>query len=262
MLGFQTEINDQMATFSGQMAAVIKSLNRRLNSSLKFTTEAGKILPIDQNFERVAIIASELAEALEESGYYDLIKQFTENNDDFTILQIKEMGKRFKDAETYYGKISGTTLSSLKTMQYNGMADLGLSRLSAIKQTVFQSVLAGTSDEILRNNLANNLDQLGRYADTYLRTAKREYSQQMENLIATEAGLTEIIWEYIGAPLQDNSHPECIWALEDKPHAPFFTQEEKDEFEAGGGYNHTEPRWNCQHIFGITDMTFEEYEKA
>lgn len=262
MLGFQTEINDQMSSFSGQMAAVIKSFNRKLNASLKFTTEAGVILPIEQNFEQVTIMASELITALQESGYYDLAKKFVENNDDFTRLQIKDMAKRFKKAEIYYGKISGTTLNSLKTMQYNGMADLGTSRLSAIKQTVYQSVLAGTSNDVLLNNLTKHLDQLSQYAETYMRTAKREYSQQTENLIAKEAGLTDIIWEYIGAPLQDNSHEECIWALEDKPHAPFFTTEEKDEFEAGGGYDHTEPRWNCQHIFGITDMTYEEYEGA
>lgn len=259
---FQNVINDQVLTFETNLASIIRAFSSKLNASFKFTTVKDVIVPIEENFEQVAIIAGELAESLTNAGYYDLVKEFTSNNDDFTVQQIKDMSKRFKKAKTYYGAIEPTTLSSLKSMQYNGMADLGVTRLNTIKSALFQSVLAGTSRETLIANMEKQMQILEREATTYLRTAKREYSQQVENQIAKEAGLTEIIWEYVGAPLQDNSHPECRCALEEKEHAPYFTQEEKDEFEAGGGEcAHDEPRWNCQHIFGITDLTYEEYLK-
>ena len=257
-------INSQTELFNAGMVSVIRKLSNYLNSGIKLTTEAGLIVPTVDNFENIAIVSGELLEQLEKSGYYNLIREFSQNNTDFTAQQIKEMGKRFQGADTYLGAIEGTTLSGLQNMQYEGMAVLGQSRIGAISQVLYDSVLAGTSNAVLTGNLKSQLGNLSRYSETYLRTAKREYSQQTEFEIAKAAGIDrdETIWEYIGAPLQDNSHAECVWALLDKPHAPFFTTAEMEEFQAGGGYDHMEPRWNCQHIFGITDLTIEEYENV
>jgi hypothetical protein len=203
-----------------------------------------------------------VVDQLEKAGYYDLAKQFTRNNKDFTTVQIKEMATRFKDAASYYGALEKTVFKGLQNMQYNGMTVLGSTRVNAITEALYNSVIAGTSNAQLQVVLEKQLDMFGQYAETYIRTAKREYSQQTEFEIARDAGIEDVIWEYIGAPLQDNSHEECIWALTEKEHAPYFTTAEMEEFQAGGGLEHTEPRWNCQHIFGITDMTMEEYLEA
>ena len=257
-------IKSQVVDFNSQMAKIISDLNKYINYGKNFTIEAGWIMPIEANFESAIMISNGLMDALADSGYYDLIKKFSTNNKDFSTQQIKEMAKRFKGAETYYGAIEKTTLTSLQTMQYNGMAQLGQEYVGKIGQVLYSSVITGTTDKQLLMGLETQLGNLSRYSETYLRTAKREYSQQTEFEIAKAAGIDrgETIWEYIGAPLQANSHPECEYALIDKPHAPFFTTAEMEEFQAGGGYDHTEPRWNCQHIFGITDMTLAEYETA
>ena len=255
-------IKSQVLDFNKQMTKVVRDLNKYINYGKDFTMEAGWIMPVEANFETVIQIANGLAGALEDAGYYDLIKEFSKNNADFSVQQIKEMAKRFKSVEPYYGAIEKTTLKSLQKMQYNGMAQLGQEYVSKIGQSLYSSVIAGTTNKQLILNLDKQLGNMSRYSETYLRTAKREYSQQTELAIVDEAGIDrgEVVWEYIGASLQDNSHPECEWALLDKPHAPFFTTAEMEEFQSGGGYDHTEPRWNCQHIFGITDMTMKEYE--
>jgi len=258
---FTDIIDTQIVDFNSQMTAVIKRLSDFLNKNIKFTMDRGFIMPIEANFKNIAMVSGELITELEKAGYYDLIKEFSKNNKDFTAAQIKEMGKRFADAKTYYGALENTVFKGLQNMQYQGMAMLGSNRVGAITEALYNSVIAGTSNAQLIVSLEKQLDIFGRYAETYIRTAKREYSQQTEFEIAREAGITDIIWEYIGAPLQDNSHPECVWALTEKEHAPYFTTAEMEEFQAGGGLDHTEPRWNCQHIFGITDMSFEEYEK-
>ena len=256
-------IDSQVTRFNTQMERVIKKMSNFLNSSIKMTTESGLIVPVAENFDNVSVVAGELIQALEDAGYYDLINKFSQNNSDFTAQQIKEMGKRFKGASTYYGAIEKTSLNGLKNMQYEGMASLGQNTLNSISTALYDSVLAGTSNAQLTSKLGKELGKLGRYAETYVRTAKREYSQQTEYEILRAADIDrgETIWEYIGAPLQDNSHAECIWAITEKIHAPFFTTAEMEEFNAGGGLDHTEPRWNCQHIFGITDMTVAEYEE-
>ena len=257
-------IDSQVARFNTQMTRVIRNMSTFLNSSIKLTTEAGLIIPVAENFDNVAIVAGELIDQLTESGYFKLINEFSQNNSDFSVQQIKEMGKRFKGASTYFGAIEGTTLDGLKNMQYSGMASLGQNSMASISTALYDSVLSGTSNNQLVQRLTKELGKLSQHAETYVRTAKREYSQQTEFEIARAAGIDkgDTIWEYIGAPLQDNSHKECIWAITEKIHAPFFTTAEMEEFQAGGGLDHTEPRWNCQHIFGITDMTVEEYEEV
>ena len=254
-------IKAQSAMFDRQMKSVLDNLRQFVNYNATFTMESGFILPSQENYETIILVVDQLLDQLKEDGYYDLVQKFTTNNKEFTDVQIKDMAKRFGAATTYYGAVEKTTLKGLKEMQYNGMVQLGQSRVNAIGQALYNNVIAGSTEKQLLVELDRNLGNMSKYAETYIRTAKREYSQQTEYSIADEAGIAkdEIIWEYIGAPLQDNSHPECVWALIEKEHAPFFTNDERIEFESGGGYEHSEPRWNCQHIFGITDMTYEEY---
>ena len=259
---FLNIIKAQIIDFEKQMTVVINNLRQFINYSAKFTMESGFILPVEENFESIIQMSSQLITELKKAGYYDLIRKFSKNNKEFTAVQIQEMAKRFSGAITYYGAIEKTVLSGLQNMQYQGMVVLGQSAVNNIASSLYNSVLTGSTNQQLIIQLEKNLDTMSRHAETYLRTAKREYSQQTEFEIAREAGITDIIWEYIGAPLQDNSHPECIWALTEKIHCPFFTTAEMEEFQAGGGHDHTEPRWNCQHIFGITDMTFGEYKEA
>ena len=146
-------------------------------------------------------------------------------------------------------------------MTYEGMQNLGEQTLPAIHNAITQSVINGSTITQMTNQISGKLGKFEQYAKTYIVTAKREFIQKTENYVAEKINFgseKDDIWEYIGAPLQDNSHPECVWALEQKENAPYFTNAEKEEFESGGGYPHTEPRWNCQHNFMITDMTYAE----
>ena len=253
-------LKQQNELFEKNMLKVINEFNKSLVAMVsKLDSVNGKLL-ITDNVKNAVLIKKQIGEALKDAGYFDLIKNTVEANEKILDLQMIDIGKRIGSK---FGSIDQTTIRALFKMDFTGMQNLADTAMPAISNAIMQSVMVGAPVKKMMEAVEGQLGKFEGYAKTYLKTAKSQFIQNTEDIIANDIGFGEDkddIWEYFGAPLQDNSHEECIWALERKPHTPYFTDTERQEFEAGGGYSHSEPRWNCQHNFLMTNLTFKEYK--
>ena len=258
----QELLEQQIVLFEKNMQSVIKKLNRDIAKMVsKLETVNGSLL-ITENVSNAVLIKKEIAEALKNSGYFDLAKEAVKKNKELMDLQILDISKRMGER---FGKVDANTLRSLFKMDYVGMQNLADTAVPAISNVIMQNVMIGGQYSTMVEQLSGQLGKFESYANTYLKTAKSQFIQKTEDYVADDIKFgsdKDDIWQYFGAPLQDNSHKECIWALRKKEHRPYFTDRERRTFEAGGGLPHGEPRWNCQHSFLMTNKTHEDYLKA
>ena len=130
-----------------------------------------------------------------------------------------------------FGGFSKTTFDSINSLQKLEFNSVGQDGMSEILKVLNGQVAVGASRTQAIKTLKKTLNRnIVRYSETYVETAKNMFNQEVNNKIAKDVGF-DGIWEYIGAPLQANSHLECIWALTKKPKAPYFTTAEKIKFE-------------------------------
>ena len=251
-----TTMEAQTAQFERDMAKVVKRLERQVQKIIDGLQSVNGTLTTSASALNDALnISKDLAEALKDSGYYELAEKTLKQNTKLMNLRHDEL-KTLLGRERL-GKIDTTTLNALNKMNFQGMSGLGESSIIRIREAIFNSVNLGLPLTQLRDELMNSTGILKHHAETYIRTAKREFSQRVEDNVAEKVGFGEDkddIWEYSPSITQSNSHKECIWAVGKR----YFTNAQKNEFNSGGGYSHSEPRWNCVHRFTITNMTYDE----
>ncbi len=251
-----------MTDFEKNLAKIMTKLENKIEKFVgKLDSVKGNLTVTKENLSQSVVLYNEIQETLKKAGYGEIVSNTLFDNKNMIKERSLAVGK-FKEM----GKFDKTILTNLVNVQYGEIMALEVDAARAVKATLMNQVIAGVSRKDAISMLKKQLDtKLRSYTETYVRTAKQQFTQQVEDEIAKSIDFGKEkndIWEYAGADLQDNSHDECIWALTSKEHAPYFTNAEKEEFEAGGGFEHTEPRWNCQHNFFITDMTYEEYLSA
>jgi len=261
----QEILNNQEKYFAKELEKIIDNLHKEVNrivAKLDFD-DFGNILSNDRNFKKIATLQAQITKAFKQSGYEKLTGKVLKDNKAIYNSRAKATGFKL-------GEVDKNTLKALTELNYNYMQELNADGLSAVLKSLTANVTTGANFKELIQNIENSLEgRLKPYAETYMNTAKREFVQKSENLIAEEIDFGQDkndIWEYIGSPLVEKSHLECIWALTQKPHFPLFTNEEKILFDAGLGSpqykNRSAIRWNCRHWFAITNITHEEYLKT
>jgi hypothetical protein len=154
------------------------------------------------------------------------------------------------------------TIRSIQAMDYGKLQGVAEKFIAGVGDKFVNSVATGQQFSTLLDETVKQAERFKNEALTQINTMQNVFRQNLEDKLAEEIGFDNTnVWIYMGAPLQANSHKECIWALTQKAAAPYFTNEEKEEFERGGGpltIVHGEPRWNCQHNFFMTSLTLKE----
>jgi len=249
------EFEKQAEAFETAIKKVINKLDTKLTKLLNgLDTKDGVLL--DTQATKVLLLKKELQKALIDSGYYKLAEETMKDN-------IKIMGIRIVELKETLGlrlgEISKKTINGINKMSFGEMANIGEREILAIHNSIINSVIMGTQKTALVESLTNELSKFQNYAETYIRTSKRIFSQTIENNIAEQIDFgseKDDIWEYLGAPLQSNSHAECEIAVPKR----YFTNDEKIEFEAGsiGSLSFNPMRYNCLHQFMITNKTYKE----
>lgn len=249
-------MDKQNAIFQKNIKKVIKKMNLIIDEALEnLDVMKGKFL-IDENLSKVLLIKQELKTALREAGYYDLSKMALKQNKDMIALNTSQIRNILKTRNI--GKIDTKTLNGLLNLNFEGMLNLGDDALLGIQNNIYDAVLLGLPRPKLREQIAGKLGKFEAHAETYIRTTKRQFVQKMEDNIAENIGFGEDVdndfYDYVGAPIQPNSHRECIYILEERPDT-LFTQAEKDEFDAGtvDGISFNPARYNCQHYMSISN---------
>ena len=245
----------QTAQFELDMAKVVKRLERQVQKIIDGLQSVNGTLTTSASALNDALnISKDLAEALKDSGYYELAEKTLKQNTKLMNLRHDEL-KTLLGRERL-GKIDTTTLNALNKMNFQGMSGLGESSIIRIREAIFNSVNLGLPLTQLRDELMNSTGILKHHATTLIRTTKRQFAQRVEDNVAELIKFNgrNDIWEYSPSILQTNSHPECVYAVG----KGYFTNAQKIDFETNGYGGHYPPRYNCVHRFVITNVTYKE----
>ena len=244
----------QVEKFKKDFESFITALDKSINKKLRNIETINDLSVIDNaNLERVILIRQEISKAM--LSYDDLVADTVKESAkifDAIKINAKEVLSRSR-----LGGIDKLTVDAMLKTQNFIMIDIADKFEGEVGRALMANVMGGVQLEKAVELIGNTTEKFFNEALTNLRTAKNAFSQNAEYLVADSVGFGEDkddIWEYLGAPLQANSHPECNWAVPKR----YFTNDERLEFESGGGFPHTEPRYNCQHNFFMSNVTFEE----
>ncbi len=246
----------QTAQFEKDMAKVISRLEKQVQKIIDgLQIVNGNMATTASALNDALSVSKDIEQALRDSGYYELAEKALKQNK--LLMNSRHDELKALLGRQRLGKVDTSTLNALLKMDFTGMTDLGEGAIARIRESIFNSVNLGLPLNTLRDEIMNDTGILKHHANTYIRTTKREFAQRVEDNVADKIGFGDSkddIWEYTPAITQANSHKECIWAVGKQ----YFTNAQKDEFNAGGGFSHSEPRWNCIHSFVITNVTYEE----
>ena len=207
------------------------------------------------NIAKASVFAQDLITYLDNNGYGTMIDEFSQeiiSTVNKTLSKARRNNKALNNI-----KFDKASIQSLIALNATEISDLQGSIASDLKQMIIRAIVIGQPPRQL-------LESIGKYVDlnfknklsTIYNTLENTYQQKTEDILAKQIEF-DGVWEYIGSPLQANSHPECVWALTEKPNAPYFTTEEKEQFEAGIIPTHlagrSAIRYNCQHYFIMVD---------
>jgi len=257
----QSSVDAFMKSIEKVQADLLKRIEKELQKNFTFTANR-----LEEGDIRTAILQLDnIVKTLDATGFNELIASAVVEQKQYLTLRAAEIKKAVGKV---FGGVDQTALNAFLEAEFVSLQNIGESAMMAVKQELLQSILAGrTFDDAVLAIQGQVESKLTRYAETWYRTSFNEYTQRVEDTIAEQIGFGEDeddIWVFYGAPLQKNSHEECRWALEKKEHFPYFTNDEKIAFENGTAYGGqpSPPRYNCQHSFGITNKTYQEYLDA
>lgn len=229
-------IDETLAPFEKDLAKISKIIEAQLLALLsEYDSVGGKILNNNVNMKMTLGFSKSFENILVDSGYNDMAKDFAESNSDvINKLQKLSVGTTIPLSFT---KTDMATFNTLSKLNFDDLFRIGKDASDVLLTDLRASILTGQRLKTVKADLIKKLDNnLKRYADTYMTTARNQLMQQAEILGVGDA---DVIWEYVG-PSDSKNRQECAYALEKR----YFTKEEMDSFNENYGM-----RWNCRHVF-------------
>lgn len=247
-------IDNKAEQFRKDLIPILEEIKKQMEMSLSnFNIKGGKFLIEDYSSSQLIQFNNSFITSLETSGYNDLVGKYLGD----ARLHLKDRASEFAKIFPQLGEISPASLDNILKVNATEFSLVSDDIAGRLQTRLTNQVLNGeslvNSIEILNGVLDSDLI---RYSETWLRTAYQQYMQKTEDFLGKKIGFGESrddIWEYVGAPLQSNSHSECIWALRTRA-TSYFTTKQKEAFQNGTAYvgQPAPPRYNCQHIFIIS----------
>lgn len=250
---------DFVAVANENLQILTAVLNRFERKAVKIVEELetakGVIAGTNSNLALSTELSGKFTQALNDSGFKSALARIEKNSMDFIRKTLSDLS-----IEQGGREISALKFKSLVNANIREIVQVSGQVIDSSANMVIQKVTTANIAKVRMADLVKDLkkalpDNLKRYAKTYIDTGMRIVSQQAQIESVKEAGFefNEILWDYVGAPLQSNSHPECIWALQNRA-TTLFTDEQRLEFETK--YN---PRYNCHHQFQLSSTDIYEY---
>lgn len=256
------ELIKQISEFDSKLAKIIDSVVVSLKDDLmsELETASGTIINSKKNQDYIIGITKTIRDELKNGGLFKLYRDEAKNNLELRKVQELEIANRL-DFDVDFGRIDYSTLNGLSNMQTNYLSELTEQQVLNIAKGLNANVLFGVKFNDALSMITKDLTILENRASTYLQTAKRNYLQATEDKVVESFRINndDKVWEYVGSPLQSNSHPECKKAVPKR----FFSNKEKEDFESGkfGSMRFDPARWNCQHNFILSIKTFKKGER-
>ncbi len=211
---------------------------------------AGKV----ESMQMAIAMKQEAIRLLEEAGYDEMVAKFLSEEKNIVKKEIAKYAS--SELPLKFAKGDVIQIEALQQKELLGLMNLKQDIAMKIQEITAQGVMTSMKKQELVAQIGAIKDVKARHINTYVQTARNQYIQKLHDLSADryrEEG-REIYWEYVGAPEDDLTRPECRLALDHR----YFTDEEKQDFENGALFGANVPRWNCRHSF--VEITKESYD--
>lgn len=249
-----------MYSFETEIDSIVERIIADITAEFDFEIQDGVIAFTDANINKAILLKGNVEAIISNSGFYAAVRSAIDDYLDVATSRIGEVKRMF--SLTDLSGFDTQTIRAIQAMDYGKLQGVAEKFVAGVGDKFVNSVATGQQFSTLLDETVKQAERFKNEALTQMNTMQNVFRQNLEDKLAEEIGFDDTnVWEYMGAPLQANSHKECIWALTQKAAAPYFTNEEKEEFERGGGpltIVHGEPRWNCQHNFFMTSLTLKE----
>jgi len=233
-----------MNTYADQFRKVLQAANDQIIAL------AGRANDIDLAIS----LRQETIRILEEAGYDDVVAKFLDEESNIIKAEIA----KYKGSEIPM-KFAKSDVIQVEALQQKELLDL-MNLKEGIAKKVQEITAQGIMTQMSKKELAKQIGkikdvQIG-YVNTYVETARNQYIQKLHDISAERYRNSTgngVYWEYVGAPKDDLTRPECELALDKR----YFTDAEKNDFQNGAMFDAKVPRWNCRHSFvEITEETY------
>lgn len=244
-----TEIDQQTAWFERNMLKIASRLDARIASLIReLDSRGGHLLNTEENIQMWAQIHGSILEELNASGYTELVSMLNEKEND--LLRTMKKASMPGAVPLAFTQTSQSAISAFNSLWNARIGNLGNDVARQIHTIIGDSIFGGTNIADLVKSVKVILErQLVRYATTYVNTSRAKFIQMMQYEAARnyDGGL---FWIYEG-PEDDVTRPVCregtgMDVSSMFPNAPYFTEEERIEFES---YSAPERTYNCRHTF-------------
>ena len=233
-----------MNTYADQFRKVLETANNQIIAL------AGRV----KDIQMAVAMREQTIKILNEAGYDDVVAKFLDEESNIIKAEIA----KFKGSEIAM-KFARADVAQVEALQSKELLDL-MNLKEGIARKVQEITAQGVMTQMGRSELAKQIgmikDVQSRYVSTYVETARNQYIQKLHDINADryrEDTGNEVYWEYVGAPKDDLTRPECELALDKR----YFTDTEKNDFQNGAMFDAKVPRWNCRHSF--VEITKEHY---
>jgi len=244
-----TKIDQQTAWFERNMQNIARRLDERISSLIReLDSGRGHLLNTEENIQMWAQIYGSILEELSASGYTELVSRLNDKEND--LLRTMKKSSVPGAVPLAFTQTSQSAITAFNSLWNARIGNLGNDVARQIHAIIGDSIFGGTNISELVKSVKAILDkQLVRYATTYVNTSRAKFIQMMQYEAARNYD-GELFWIYEG-PEDDVTRPVCregtgmdVNAM--FPNAPYFTEEERIEFES---YSAPERTYNCRHTF-------------
>lgn len=243
------EIDQQTAWFERNMLKIASRLDARITALIReLDSHGGHLLNTEENIQLWAQIHGSILEELNAAGYTELVTQLNDKEND--LLRTMKKASMPGAVPLAFTQTSQSAISAFNSLWNARIGNLGNDVARQIHAIIGDSIFGGTNISDLVKSVKEILErQLVRYATTYVNTSRAKFIQMMQYEAARnyDGGL---FWIYEG-PEDDVTRPVCregtgMDTNGSFPNAPYFTEEERIEFES---YSAPERTYNCRHTF-------------
>lgn len=242
-----------MALKQEEQQALIDEILKRLDGNI-----ATAILDIEKLTEEIllrngfnqttALNFSELFnEALVDSGYYETINEFID--DDFDeLFKLIRQGINEGGFDVSYNQDDLAKFTALKNLQLEQFTSLGVDAGRSLQQNLYKYVLSDFSLRDVRNQLLEDFKgtNLARYSTTLARTAIGDFQQ---SVIDVKAEGLDGVWLYVG--VNDSETRDYCKCVLKQNH--YYTTEQKNRI-----MNNKLREYNCRHRARIVSVEYAE----
>ena len=257
------DINEKTKQFEKDLIPILKKIKKDIDLSLaNFNIKNGKFTYDKFSDVQLMKFNESFISSLKYSGYNKLVGKYLGKSRKYLTDRIKGLKTSFPELAEFNVK----NLDSIVEINAGEFSLVGQDVAAKLQTRLANQLINGESLKDSTEILSGLLDKsLVRYSSTWLKTSYQRYIQGSEDALSKELGFgssKDDIWEYVGAPLQKNSHSECVWALQTRRDS-IFTTKEKKAFQNGTAYSSqpAPPRYSCQHYFIISSKSLQELAK-